>query len=276
MASIGRLIKRTVEGKQSILDLLDKQILVRKPYDFSHVIKMAEKFHDYSKEEDIDGDEFRKRFFALFSAVFAEPPRSRKKIHPSSLMDDCVRQMYYEFTDVEYSDPVTRKIDARLQRIFDTGTWWHIYIQVMLWEAGLLEQAEAPVKSRKKRLDGRADGILKHNGKRMLLEIKTIGSFQFPKVKFTPFDKHEYQASLYASELGIDEIVYMYINKDTSEIQIHVKPPNGKFVTMANEKIEELNEDIKNRTVPTRVCKDVNSAKAKDCPFKSHCFKSKK
>ena len=134
----------------------------------------------------------------------------------------------------------------------------------MLWEAGILEAAEYPIVNKKKRIAGRADGIVKFQGKRHLLEIKTINSFQFPKVKYAPLSNHEYQASLYASEAGIDSVIYLYICKDTSEISVHVKPPKKSHVKNANEKIAELNLDIKNGHTPTRECQTI-----------THCFKSR-
>ncbi len=208
--------------------------------------------------------------------MFAEHDRSAKVIHPSSFRNDCLRQLYYQFTDAEESDVVTKKISGGLQRIFDMGTWIHVYIQVLVWQAGVLEEAEAVVRSRKKRIGGRTDGIIKWEGERMVLEIKSIGSRGYPTIITKPKDDHEYQASVYASELGISKICYLYFNKDTAEIKIHIRPTHAAHVKNANEKIEELNYSIAKKVAPTKICRDFKSEAAKTCPFKTLCLTKKK
>lgn len=273
--SIGRLLKRKIAGEENLVDLIDQEVLKRKVYSFDDVVAATKEFSKHSDEDGFDRDKFMKAFYQLFQTMFSDPPRSTKSIHPSSFKEDCSRQLYYEFTDAERTDSVTRKINGQTQRIFDIGTWVHVYIQVILWQAGVLEKSEVPVRSRKKRINGRGDGIIFFKGKRLLLEIKTINSFQVSKVKSKPLDHHEYQASIYASELGMEEICYLYVNKDTFEIITHILPVHASYVKLANEKIDDLNYSIEKKIAPTRICKDVNSHYAKTCPFKTLCFKKR-
>lgn len=272
--SLGRFLKRSIEGKESLVDVIDKELKNRPVFNAEILSEVASRFSKCVNDDETSGDKFRKSFMDLWKAVSAEPPRRGKVIHPSSLMDECERKLFYEFSDVEPTESVKRKIDGRVQRIFDLGTWVHIYIQTLLYSAGVLLEAEVPVRDRKRRIRGHADGIILWLKKRMLLEIKTTNAMMFAKAKLYPFEKHQHQASIYAKVLGLDTICYLYFNKDTSDIHIHILPINEKYATLGFEKIDFVMESVKTEVSPKRTCKTIESPNAKNCPFKSHCFKS--
>ena len=225
--------------------------------------------------EDFDRDSFFSEFNTLYSLVMAPDKRAKGVFHPSQLLDGCMRQMAYDLMGVTPTDKISRPIGAELQRTFDVGTWYHIYIQNILYRIGWLEQAEVPVINKEKYLNGKADGVFKEEvfGEKVVLEIKTMNNWNFSKAIFKPFKKHEFQASLYARELGAKKVLYLYINKDTSEIREFLMPINEEQLAIADKKMLTVINHIKDKTLPARCCEDKFCDNALACPFTSLCFK---
>lgn len=227
--------------------------------------------------EDFNRDMFFVEFQKLYSLVMAPDKRAVGVFHPSQLLDGCARQMAYDIKGVAPTDAVARTIGAELQRTFDVGTWYHVYMQNILYQIGYLEQAEVPVINKERYLNGKADGIFKLEvfGEKVVLEIKTMNSWNFQKAVFRPFKKHEFQASLYARELGAKKVLYLYINKDTSEIKDFLMPINEEQLELADKKMNLVIDSVKEGTLPPRPrnCTDKLCDLAIGCPFASLCHK---
>ena len=230
---------------------------------------------DLLESSDFNRDKFFSDFSLLYSLVMAPDKRAKGVFHPSQLLDGCKRQMVYDLMGTPPTDSVIRTIGAELQRTFDVGTWYHIYMQAILYRIGYLEQAEVPVVNKEKYLNGKADGVFKESvfGEKVVLEIKTMNSWNFSKAVFRPFKKHEFQASLYARELGAKKVLYLYINKDTSEIRDFLMPINEEQLAVADKKMAEVISHVKESTLPKRCCGDKFCDNALACPFVSLCFK---
>lgn len=222
-----------------------------------------------------DRDKFFTEFIKLYSLALAPDKRAKGVFHPSQLLDGCERQMAYDLMSTPPTDIVVRKIGAELQRTFDVGTWYHLYVQSILYQMGYLEQAEVPVVNKDKFINGKADGVIKSDvfGERVVLEIKTMNSWNFKKAVFRPFKKHEFQASIYARELGIKKVLYLYINKDTSEIKDFLCPIDEEQLALADKKMDSIIESVRNKELPKGSCKDKFCDNALACPFVSLCFK---
>lgn len=206
----------------------------------------------------------------------APDKRAKGVFHPSQLMDCCPRMMVYELSGEKPTDSTFRPIGAMLQRTFDVGTWYHIYMQAILYNIGMLEQAEVPVVNEEKYLNGKADGVFKEEvfGEKVVLEIKTMNNRNFMNAVFRPFKKHEFQASLYARELEAKKVLYLYINKDTSEIKEFLMPINEEQLALADVRMEGVIQCVKDGTITPRTCPDKFCENAMACPFTSLCFKS--
>lgn len=228
-------------------------------------------------DEDFDHAKFFLEFFHLYNAVMAPDKRAVGVFHPSQLLDGCLRQMTFELQGTKPSDDRMKSIGPELQRTFDVGTWYHIYMQSILYSIGWLEEAEAPVINEEKYINGKADGVFKTEifGEKVVLEIKTMNNWNFSKALFAPFKKHEFQASLYARELGAKKVLYLYINKDTSELREFLRPINEEQLAIADKKMNAVLEGIKHKTLPPKTCPDKFCANALACPFTTICFKSK-
>lgn len=223
---------------------------------------------------DFNRDKFFKEFNSLYTLVMAPAKRASGVFHPSQLLDGCSRCYTYDLMGTEPSDSRGKTFPAEIIRTFDVGTWYHLYIQNILYNLGLLEQAEVPVVDEDAYLCGSADGVFKKEvfGEKVVLEIKTMNNWNYQKAQFTPFKKHELQASIYARKLGASKILYLYINKDTSEIKEFLRPLNEEQLAIADKKMNEILKCVKTKTLPPRTCKDKYCDNAMSCPFATLCF----
>ena len=100
-----------------------------------------------------------------------------------------------------------------------------------------------------------------------------MNNWNFSKAIFRPFKKHEFQASLYARELGAKKVLYLYINKDTSELRDFLMPLNEEQLAIADKKMQTVIDGVKEGTPPKRSCTDKFCDAAITCPFATLCFK---
>lgn len=283
-SGLGRILrdisdKDTSDKAVSVVDAINKAckdgVTSVGAFSVLGIKRQLKKLTLFLEEEEFNREAFFTEFQKLYSLVMAPDKRAKGVFHPSQLLDACPRLMAYDLSGTTPTDLISRPIGAELQRTFDFGTWYHLYIQNILYSIGLLEQAEVPVINKEKYLNGKADGVFKEEvfGEKVVLEIKTMNSWSFSKAIFRPFKKHEFQASLYARELGATKVLYLYLNKDTSEIREFLMPVNEEELAKADKVMDSVISHVKDGTLPPRTCKDKFCDNAIACPFVSLCFK---
>lgn len=208
-------------------------------------------------------------FFEVYDMFYGEKDRSIG-YHPSSLSGDCPRMLFYAMSG-ETPKEKKASITAQLQLTFDIGTMLHTYFQFKLYKSGLLIDCEVPVKL-PNGITGHADGVLMWDGIMSLLEIKTMNSFSFSKL-YEPVKKHISQASIYAMGLGLKVIIFLYIDKNTSDIKVFKVDVDQDAVDVADIKAESVNKAVTKGVAPERVCLNIISEQALSCPFVDICFK---
>lgn len=114
---------------------------------------------------------------------------------------------------------------------------------------------------------------------RYVLEIKSIHEAGY-QLKRGPLPKEEHvkQASLYGWALGIDYIVFIYVDKNqVNEWKEFVVPVDMKFVQEALTKIEAVRAARGTGLLPIqgRVCCDFREKRAQTCPGAERCFGQK-
>lgn len=283
-AKLGRTLKRLKEEespdrKISAVEAINKActdgVTAMGAFSVLGIKRKLKKCLSLLEDEEFERDAFFLEFFNLYNLVMAPDKRAKGVFHPSQLMDGCLRQMTYDLMGVAPTDKKVNTIGPALQRTFDVGTWYHIYMQAILYNIGWLEQAEVPVVNKEKYINGKADGVFKKEiyGEKVVLEIKTMNNWNFSKAIFKPFKKHEFQASLYARELEATKVLYLYINKDTSEIREFLEPLNDEQLAIADSKMGKVLNHLDEGTLPPRRCSDKFCDMSLGCPFTSLCFK---
>lgn len=274
--SLGKLINNKLSDKLSVVKYIDKELGIRPYFSLKKVRGNAKKLHEFMQksyeEGDTDPDQLNKMFFNLWFSFFADHKRSKGTIHPSQLRGSCERMQVYELLHTPEDEGYVRDVAPRTQRIFDIGTFVHLYLQTLLYNAGVLIQSEASVNDPDTKVNGKADGILLIDAIKMLLEIKTITQAMWGLVKNMPLPKHIFQATIYAKELGIDKICFLYVNKDTLEIKEHIIDVRENDKRVIDEKVAFLNHSADNNELPDRICCDAKDPNGKWCPYKEVCF----
>jgi hypothetical protein len=247
------------------------------PFSFRAIANKAQEIVTHLKSDKDKDPNYEETFWLLFTELYetthADKVRVKhKKLYPSYLRDDCHRRIWFYFEDEEVSNPHNGAIEPKLQRIFDVGHFWHNYLQSRLKWAGVLKKSEVQVLSEEYMIRGRADGIVDLNGRDVLLEIKTISGYGFTNLK-SPVDSHEFQANIYAEILGLKEILYLYVNKDTCEFKEYLTPVKRKYWLEAKDVIGEIKEKLAQPTPPNRWCKTISDNRATNCEFCDLCFK---
>jgi len=132
-------------------------------------------------------------------------------IHPSEFsVKECDRLIAYTVMGVDEKEST----DPGLRRIFDVGHACHDALQGALGEAfGDQFRAEVPIVNKGLRMVGHCDGVLGDEG----FEIKSIGDNGHKKLRKAK-PEHQKQGVLYAANLALTSVNYLYANKETGEL----------------------------------------------------------
>ena len=158
--------------------------------------------------------------------------RATRCFHPSTLHKppEYLLKTYFDGEpEVDHS--------SQLLRVFDNGHDVHKRIQKYLRELGLLKEIECPVENREYEIRGHADGILEIDGKKGVLEIKSINSRGFYGL-FEPDERHLIQANVYMFCLEIPRGVILYENKDNQGLKEFLVKQDPKVLRPVLEKIK--------------------------------------
>lgn len=275
-SGLSKLLSRGSSGFPSVVTLIDKENM--KPEErHSHrktLIALSE-FSESFRKNGKDGSMLE--FSNLMDCYFAPDERDIENIHPSELLDACPRALYYRITDVEPTNKVSRGVGAKTMRTFHVGSWYHWYIQNLLYRSGILKKHEVEFHNKELRLIGKADGLIILVGEDLILEIKTINSYGYGGVvkRGKPLDHHIYQASIYAKELKVSKILFLYINKDTSDMfeVILLEKDFKDYQEDAYEKVNIVHDAVDKGTPPKRPCMSPMDDMAVKCAYCNHCFK---
>lgn len=131
---------------------------------------------------------------------------------------------------------------------------------------------EFRLRNKKLRVTGKRDGklVIKSTGREILLEIKSINTFQF-KSLFAPLDKHIIQLTLYMYLSKTREGVFIYEDKNTQEFKILHLPYEQKLIKAELEWLREVNAIIDKGELPPRLDNFPTLKECKLCVHKNTC-----
>jgi len=233
----------------------------------------------------------------FFQAAFKSAQREKGVFSPSELSVEnpiCPRKMYFRRARVAHDPGVLNfaEADNRMMRIVDLGTMIHLYIQVNLRRAGMLVEREVKINAPEYGIKGSCDGIADFQGYdtnqryfagRLPIEIKTINTNGFAGLKTAKPD-HIKQASIYAHFLGYKQTLFIYYNKDNSEIKTYIVDNDNTFLELflelahmivthyAQETKGTRSKDITKHNLPPRICGSFSCDRATHCPYRNTCF----
>lgn len=230
-----------------------------------------------------------------------EKSRKKKKgsqsYKPSSM--NCIRQMYYIVTGKEGDDELSNYCNIG---ICNSGTDIHQRIQQAVIdmanngidceyvnvadyvESRNLDYLEIVKRPNFKKKDYETklfhktlnmsflcDGIIKYKNHYYILELKSENSNK----SFSRSDvdiSHYNQGTAYSIAFGIDEVIFVYINRDNLDMKSFMFIPTDEMKQDLVGRIEECDEYVKKLKAPPKPI-DVASKTCNYCRYKNECKK---
>lgn len=230
----------------------------------------------------------------LKKSIEMDDLKSRRKpsqsYKPSSM--NCVRGMYFQMTgaDVEESTAgycmigicnsgtdTHNRIQDYVMRMKDNGIDCE-YVDVgeyvtsrHLDDLEIIEQCGHETKLYHKKLKMRflTDGIIRYNGKYYILELKTeLGAKWNGRKDVDP--KHHAQGTAYSIAFGIDDVIFVYISRDTLDMKSFMFTPTDDMKNELIGKIETCEGYVAKNTCPPKPA-EMNSRTCAYCGYKKIC-----
>lgn len=112
---------------------------------------------------------------------------------------------------------------------------------------------EAKFKNELLQLSFLCDGLITVNGKPFIFEAKTETMFKYNKHS-EPFEEHKMQATCYAMCLGVDNVIFLYENRDTLEKKAYEFEVTDVWKERVIEKLQTCEWHVEQQTPPTEKC----------------------
>lgn len=218
-----------------------------------------------------------------------KPSQSYK---PSGM--NCIRRSYYEITGVPMD---TSRSNYTGIAICETGTDRHIRIQDAVADMknngikceyvdvaefvksrGLdyLEIKETQSKNETKlyhkslNISFMCDGIIKYDNHYYIIEFKTEGSNKFVTRKGVD-PSHYHQAICYSMALGLPEVLFVYISRDTLDMKTYIYTVTEEMKAEIVSYIEECDGYIKRKITPPKP--ECSKKTCAYCSYSTQCRK---
>lgn len=215
-----------------------------------------------------------------------------KTYKPSGM--NCIRASYYQIMGIQ---PDVASSNYSLVGICNSGTDIHVRIQTAVslmclngMDCYYMDVAEY-VKSReledleiisqngmetklyhkKLNLSFMCDGIIKYKNHYYILELKTESSFKFMNRKDVD-PSHYKQATAYSLAFGIDQVLFVYINRDVLDMKAFMFNVTDEMKQNLIGYIEECDGYISRMIVPPKP-DDVPKKACNYCMYKTQCKK---
>lgn len=215
-----------------------------------------------------------------------------KTYKPSGM--NCIRQSYYQITGTQ---PDESHASYSLVGICNSGTDIHVRIQTaveQMKENGMdceyidvadfvrqrnLEDLDIVSKNgmetklyhKKFNLSFMCDGIIKYKRHYYILELKTENSYKFMNRKGVD-ESHYNQATAYSLSFGIDQVLFVYINRDVLDMKAFMFDVTGEMKEGLVGYIEDCDGYVRRLIAPPKP-ENVSKKTCGYCLYKSKCKK---
>lgn len=233
-------------------------------------------------------DRFLKKIDEYLVSIEQRP--SSISIKPSSFYK-CTRQIWYKLLGFKQSS----RNDPKSVRILEVGTKLHEWIQENIlmnmqdYGLTLLEDSDIPAYKDEDfniekehnapdmelkfksfqytetyPISAMVDGVFNFSSRDMLFEFKTINSRGFEKL-FEPREDHLKQGVVYSICTGINNIMFLYICKDTQKFKAYLHQYTDDQKQWAIEKVREIEDKLLKLELPEKeesyLCRYCNYSK---------------
>ena len=214
-----------------------------------------------------------------------------RRYKPSSMK--CIRNMFYQIIGADL-DPEGQK-SGEFYSICESGTDRHLRIQSAISKMKKYgidceyvdvedyikehnienlviegkEEFETKVYDAKRNIIFLCDGILKYKGKYIVLECKTESSFKFVNRTYVD-DSHRIQAYTYSLELGIDDVLFVYENRDVCTKKSYILTVTQENRDFIEKRIKDCDFYVDSKVVPPKD-PEITKKICQYCDYKMQC-----
>lgn len=229
-----------------------------------------------------------KRVIELISAEEQNKPSQTYK--PSSM--NCTRQMVYQVlgkdTDtkgmsytsagiVNSGSDIHIRIQDYVSRMRAHGMdCWYIDVGDFILSRGIKDVivrekvgAETKLYHEKLNMSFMCDGIIKYKNRYYILELKTETGNKFFARQFVD-PSHYNQATAYSLALGLDEVIFVYISRDTLDMKAYMFNVTDEMKQNLIGKIDYCDSYVKKLSIPPKP-EDVDRKTCSYCGYKELC-----
>lgn len=215
-----------------------------------------------------------------------------KSYKPSSL--NCIRNMYFQIVGAEQDE---ERASAALIGICESGTDRHLRIQnaiskmkdigidceyidvstfIKMRQLADLEVVsvcdyETKLFHKKLNLRFMCDGIIKYKSQYYILEIKTASIYKW-QGQTDVMDNHLLQGTCYCLCFGIDQVMFLYENRDNCIKKAYVLNVTDDMKYSVISKIEECDSYVSKLIPPPKP--DIEKKECNYCAYKTACKKA--
>ena len=215
-----------------------------------------------------------------------------KTYKPSGM--NCIRQSYYQIMGIQ---PDESHSSYALVGICNSGTDIHVRIQKavigmkdegmdceFISVADFIKQrnltdldvvsntaTETKLYHKKLNMSFMCDGIIKYKKHYYILELKTENSYKFINRKDVDIS-HYNQATAYSLAFGIDQVLFVYINRDVFDMKAFMFNVTNEMKEELVGYIEECDDYVKRMIAPPKP-EDVSKKACSYCNYKTQCRK---
>jgi len=176
----------------------------------------------------------------------------------------CHRFIFFKFKQAPHPE-----LEPRILRLFDHGNYIHRLIVRALKERGVLEGEEVNIPFQEL-IAGRADALLKIEGERYILDIKSINRGGFQALKEPKLD-HQNQLQLYLHFFQIAKGILLYVDKDTQALKEFPLNYDQGLCQSLLEDLSVLRQEIDKNLIPARLSHWPSNSQCRYCPYKDIC-----
>lgn len=115
------------------------------------------------------------------------------------------------------------------------------------------------------------DGIIKYNGHYYILELKTEASFKW-NARTGVDSKHYAQGTAYSTALQINDVIFVYINRDVLDMKAYMFTPTDDQKQELIGKIDECESYVKKHITPPMPT-NLTKSDCNYCSYKTVCKK---
>lgn len=237
---------------------------------------------------------FEDRFIKEYAAAVHRQEEKERQVYPSdyfrpSSMYGCERMLFFQ--RIHSGSSNGDQMDTNLVEICNSGTDRHLRIQHIVEDMEGVEcldleevvkeaqqkgiktefvgwnedHTEARCKNDELKIFFQPDGVIKFQGKEVILEIKTESTYQHSN-RYEPKEDHKYQATCYGMGLGIDYVLFFYEDRNFCGKKAYLWKITDEMKATVLSKIQRVSIALDLGTPPEK-----DESKCTYCMYKHEC-----